>query len=163
MRAQLRIDLQGRGKVETRSRSRVQPMGDGIQRTRGVARQVRPLGQVLAQQTLRMLVGAALPGAVRISKENLDRKPLRQRLVFGPLFPSIIRQGFPQQGGHVPECLHEALTGTPGIRPVHPGQNDQAGGPLHQGADGRPIASAFDASAFPVARHGAGGHVGGAL
>jgi hypothetical protein len=26
----------------------------------------------------------------------------------------------------MPECLREALSGTPRIRPVHPGQNDQA-------------------------------------
>ena len=42
-------------------------------------------------------------GLVRIGKEDLDREPLGQLLVLGHLFPSIIGQGFPQQGGHVPE------------------------------------------------------------
>ena len=163
MMAQLRIDFQGRGKVETFSRSRVQPMGDGVQLALGVARQVGALGQVLAQQAIRILVGAALPGAVRIGKEHPDCEPLRQALVLGHLFPAIIGQRFAQQRGHVPEFLGEALSGTRRIRPVHPGQNDQARGPLHQGADGRAIAGPLDEVAFPVARHGAGGHVGGAL
>jgi hypothetical protein len=40
-----------------------------------------------------------LPRAVRIGKEELDREPLGQLLVLGHLCSSIIRQGFPQQGG----------------------------------------------------------------
>ncbi len=159
----MRIDFQGRGKVETFPRARVQPMGDGVQLALRVARQVRALGQVLAQQPIRILVGAALPGAIRIGKEDLDREPLRQALVLGHLFPSIIGQRFTQQRGHVPEFLGEALAGTRRIRPVHPGQDDQARGPLHQGPDGRPIAGPLDEVAFPVARHRAGGHLGGAL
>lgn len=43
------------------------------------------------------------------------------------------------------------------------GQNDQASRPLHQVADGRTIAGALDQVALPVARHGAGGHLGGTL
>ena len=137
---QLRIDFQWRRKVETFSRARVQAMGNGVQLPLCIPRQVRPLRQVLAQQSVGVLVGAALPGAVRIGKEDLDGKPVGQPLVLGPLVPPIIRQGFAQQGGHVPEFFREALTGTPCIRPLHPCQDDQARGPLHQGADGRAIA-----------------------
>ncbi len=161
--AQLRIDFQGRGKVETFARARVQPMGNGVQLTLGVARQVRALGQVLAQQPIGVLIGAALPRAVRIGKEDLDREPLGQALVLGHLFAPIIGQRFAQQGGHMPEFLGEALAGTPRIRPLHPGQDDQACRPLHQRADGRPIAGPLDEVAFPVAGHRAGGHLGGAL
>ena len=88
-------------------------MGDGVQLALGVARQVRALGQVLAQQPIRVLVGAALPRAVGIGKEHPDREPLGQALVLGHLFPSIIGQGFAQQRGHMPEFLGEALAGTP--------------------------------------------------
>jgi len=161
--AQLRIDFQGRGEVETFSWARIQPMGDGVQLALGIARQVRALGQVLAQQAIGVLVGAALPRAVRIGKEDPDRQPLRQALVLGHLFPAIIGQRFAQQRGHVPEFLCEALSGTRRIRPLHPYQDDQARRPLHQGADGRAIAGPLDEVAFPVARHGAGGHLGGAL
>ena len=52
MMAQLRIDFQGRGKVQTFSWVCVQPMGNGIQLTLGIARQVCALGQVLAQQPI---------------------------------------------------------------------------------------------------------------
>ena len=69
-------------------------MGNGIQFALRVARQVRALRQVLAQQPVRILVGAALPGAIRIGKEHPDRQPLGQTGVLGHLFPSIIRQGF---------------------------------------------------------------------
>jgi hypothetical protein len=51
----------------------------------------------------------------------------------------------------MPEFLREALAGTPRIRPVHPGQNDQTCRPLHQGADGRAIPCPLDQIAFPVA------------
>ena len=163
MKAPLRVGFQGRGKVETFSRARVQPMGDGIQLTLGVTGQVRPFGQVLAQQAIGVFVGATLPGAVRLGKEDLDREPLSQLLMLGHLFAPIIRQGFPQRSGDMPKFLREALTSTRGIRPLHPGQDDQAGRPLHQGPDRRPIARPLDEVAFPVTRHGARGHVGGTL
>jgi hypothetical protein len=87
MMAQLRIDFQGRGEVQTFSRARIQAMGDGVQFVSTVPRQVRALGQVLAQQAIRVLIGAALPGAMRIGKEDLDRETLSQPLVLGHLFP----------------------------------------------------------------------------
>ena len=160
---QLRRDFQGRGEVQTRSRARVQPMRDGVQFALRVARQVRPLGQVLAQQPIRIFVGATLPGAIRIGKEDPDRQSLRQALVLGPLVSSIVRQGFPQQGGHMPEFSCKALAGTRGIGPVHPGQDDQTCGPLHQRPDGRPIAGPLDQIALPVARYGTGGNFGRTL
>ena len=54
----MRIDFQGRGNVEAFSRACVQAMGDGIELALRVARQVGTLGQVLAQQSIRVLVGA---------------------------------------------------------------------------------------------------------
>jgi hypothetical protein len=83
--------------------------------------------------------------------------------VLSTLFPTIIGQRFAQQRGHVPEFLGEALSRTRRIRPLHPCQDDQARRPFHQGADGRTIAGPFDEVAFPVTRHRAGGHLGGAL
>ncbi len=163
MMAQLRIDFQGGRKVETFSGARVQPIGNGVQLALGVRRQIRALRQVLAQQALGILIGAALPGAVRIGKEDLDRKPLGQLLVLGHLFAPIIGQRFPQWGRHMPKRLREALVRTRGIRAVHSGQQNQARRPLHQGPDSRPIACPLDEVAFPVARHRAGGHLSGAV
>jgi hypothetical protein len=103
---------------------------------------------------IRILIGATLPGAIRIGKEDLDREPLSQALILGHLFASIIGQGFAQQRGHVPAFLREALAGPPRIRPLHTCQEDQERRPLHPGADGRAIASPLDQVA--VAGHPAG-------
>ena len=135
--AQVHIAFQGRGEVETFPWARVQAMHDGVQLVLGVARQVRALGQVLAQQPIRILVGAVLPRAVGIGKEHPDRQPLRQALMFGHLFPAVVGQGFAQRSGHVPEFLGEALAGTPCVGPVHPGQEDQAHRPFHIGRSTR--------------------------
>ena len=115
----MRKDFQGRGNVETFSRARVQAMGDGVQLALGIARPVCALGHVLAPQPIGVLLGAALPRAVRIGKEDPDREPLSQALMLGPLVPPIVGQGFAQRGGYVSEFLREALSGTPRIRPLH--------------------------------------------
>ena len=99
MMAQVRIDFQGRGEVEAFSWPRIQAMGNGIQLALRVARQVRALGQVLAQQPIHILVGAALPRTMRIGKEHADREPLGQALMFSPLVPPIVGQRFPQRSG----------------------------------------------------------------
>jgi len=161
--AQVRRDFQGRGEVQTFSRARVQAMGDGVQLALCVARQIRPLGQILAQQPIGVLVGASLPGTMRIRKEDADGQSLGQTLMLGHLFSTIVGQGFAQRRRDMPELLREALSGTFRIRPLHPGQQDQARRPLHQGADGRAIAGPLEAVAFPVARHRAGGHLSGAF
>jgi hypothetical protein len=105
-------------------------MGDGVQLARGVARQVRARGPGLAQQPLRVLVGAPLPGAVGIGKEPSNRQPLGQAVVLGPRFPPSIGQGLAQQRGPRPACLGEARAGPPRLRSGHPGQTDQASRPL---------------------------------
>ena len=69
MMAQVRIDFQGRGNVETFSRACVQTMRNGVRLALGIARQVRALGQVLAQQAIGILVGAALPGLYGSAKK----------------------------------------------------------------------------------------------
>ncbi len=81
MTAQLRIDLQLRGKGEAFPWARVEPMGDGVQLPLGVVGEVGAPRQVLAQQPIRVLGGAALPGAVRISKADLDREAVCQPLI----------------------------------------------------------------------------------
>ncbi len=84
---QLGEDLQRRGKVETLAWARIEPMRDGVQLALGVHRQIRALRQVLAQQAVGIFVGPALPGAVRISKEDLDRKAMGYRLCSAISFP----------------------------------------------------------------------------
>ena len=160
---QLRKDFQGCREVQTFSGARVEAMGDCVQLALRVPRQVRSLGQVLAQQPIGVLVGAALPGAIRIGKEHPNVESLSQALMLGHLFSPIIGQGFPQQCGQVPDLVREPVAGTFRISALHPCQEDQPRGPLYQGPDRRPIARALDQIAFSVAGHRAGGHLRGAL
>ncbi len=50
------------------ARSVVQAVGDAIELFLAVDAQVGALGQVLAQQAVGVLAGAALPGAVRVAE-----------------------------------------------------------------------------------------------
>jgi hypothetical protein len=63
--------------------------GDGVQLARHVLPQVGALAQLLVQQPSGDVIGAALPGAVRIGKQDLDREPLHQgadgRTISSPL------------------------------------------------------------------------------
>ena len=107
-------------------------MRDGVQLTLGVCGEIRALGQVLAQQAISILVGSALPGAMRIGKEHLDREAVRQPLMLRHLFPPDHRSAFFAVGvGDMPKFLREALVRTCGICPIHTSQQDQAGRPFH--------------------------------
>lgn len=97
-------------------------MRDGVQRALGVRGEICALWQVLAQQAINILVGSALPGAMRIGKEYLDREMVRQPLMLRHLFPPIIGQRFPQWGRDMPKFLREALVGTRCICPIHTSQ-----------------------------------------
>ena len=68
--AQVRIDFQRRGKVEAFSGGAIQAIRDGVQLARRVSQQVRPLGEVLAQQPVRVFIGTALPRAVRYQQSR---------------------------------------------------------------------------------------------
>ena len=67
--------------VEAFARSHIQLQSDGVQGFLTMHRQVRALGQVLADQSIDVLIAAALPGAVRVAE--VDRHP-------GPLGLSLI-------------------------------------------------------------------------
>lgn len=86
MIAHVRIDLQRGHKVETFSLARVQPIGNGAQLSQSIAGQVCPLGQVLTQQRVGILVGPALPRAHADRQKDLDRKPLGQARVLHHFF-----------------------------------------------------------------------------
>jgi hypothetical protein len=145
------MDFQWRGKVETFPRVRGETIGNGIQLTLGIARQVRAFEQILTQQPVGVLIGPALPRAIGIGEEDLERKALGQAFMLGYLFSAIIGR------------VLRSSAGTPRIGPSHPGQNDPAGRVLHQNPDGRAIACTLDQVAFPVARHDASHYVGRAF
>ena len=99
---QLREHLQGYGKVQTLSRARIQPIGNGVQLTLGVARQVRPLGQILAQQgrDVSEFFREARAGTPRIRSLHAGQDPRRVvRLtrvpIAEPLQAPLFRLTFP--------------------------------------------------------------------
>jgi hypothetical protein len=119
---QLRAHLQERREVETFSQARIQPMGDGVQVTLRIARQICSLRQILAQEAIGILVGSTLPRAVRIGKEDLDREPLGQALMLRHLFAPLVGQRLAQRGRYVSEFFRETRSGTPRIRPLPAGR-----------------------------------------
>ena len=68
---QLGHDLDGALEAEALTRPNVQFVGNSIQLLLAVYRQIRAFGKVLADQSVDVLVAAALPGAVRVTE--LDR------------------------------------------------------------------------------------------
>lgn len=65
-----REHLQRRSPVQGLARSGVEAVGNCIELLLEVDRQVRALGQLLAQQPIGVFAGAALPGAVRIAEAH---------------------------------------------------------------------------------------------
>jgi hypothetical protein len=74
-----------------------------------------------------------------------------------------IGQVLAQQYRHMSEFLRDPLAGTSRICPVHFGQDNQTRRSLHQSLDGRAIARPLEEVAFPVAGHGMGSHLDGAV
>src|SRR5215218_8117017 len=66
-------ELLGRvGEVEALAGAVVEFVGDGVELGFADGAEVGALGEVLAQQAIGVLVGAALPGGVRIAEVDLD-------------------------------------------------------------------------------------------
>lgn len=143
--------LQRRGEVEALSWARSQPMRAGVQLALRIARQIRALGQILTPQASGVLVGPALPGAVRIGKAPLNGEPLGQALVFRHRFAPIVGQRLAPRGRPVPEFPCESLAGTSRIGARQAGPNDQARRPFHEAADGRGGSGPLAELSFPVA------------
>ena len=72
--------------------SGVQLPGNRVQLLLRILAQIPALGKVLSQQSVRVLVNASLPGAVRIGKVDLDPSGRRQLLMRRHLLPLIVGQ-----------------------------------------------------------------------
>jgi len=73
----------------------VEAQGDGVELLLAVVGQIRPLGQVLPQQPIGVLVAAPLPWAMRIGKENLHPGAQGQRRVIAHLAALVWRGAGP--------------------------------------------------------------------
>ena len=72
------------------TRSGVEAIGNRIQLVLGIHAQIGSLGQVLPQQPIRVLAGAPLPRAVRITKVDLHPRVGRQLLVATHLLALVV-------------------------------------------------------------------------
>ncbi len=139
----------GRLESQTFSEPVIQSFFDHSQLLNGDSFHAPLLGIVLAQQTIEVLVAAALPAAIRISKVALDAKALIFGLVIGKLFAVVHRQSLhPGVQGQEPGFNGSAhqisrLVG-------HLGQHSKSAFALHQRHDGLFVRSANDGVAFPV-------------
>jgi len=117
--------------------------------------QVRPLGEVLPQKAVGVLVGAPLPRRVRVAEENLQVKLLAYLAVERKLGALIPGQRFPKVLREILHFPYHLLLH--GVRRVVLGQVEQdavSGLALDEGAYGGLVAPAHYQVAFPVPRDG---------
>ena len=160
---QLCEDLQRRGEVEALSRARIQPMCDGVQLVLGVARQIRPLGQVLPQQAIGVLIGAALPGLRGSAKNTRIASRWARRACSAISLPrswvSVLRNG----AGRCRSFRVNPSRALPASVPSMRVRMTRRVVRSTRVPTAEPWACPLDEVAFPVAGHSAGGHVCGAL
>ena len=85
----------------------VQAVGYGVEVALIELRQGRPFREVLPQETVVVLVGAALPGRVWVGKEDAPAGRLRQARMACHLLALVICQGLAQELGDRVERAHK--------------------------------------------------------
>ena len=133
----------------------VEPIGDRIDLLLAVEGQVRALRQVLSEEPIGVLAGAALPGAMGVAEVNLDSGLSGQFGMARHLLPLVIGQGLAQRCGDAIELTTVARQGGGGGGIVHLGQQHQARAALDQDPHRRAVTRPFDEVALPMARQGA--------
>ena len=139
-------------KAQSFPRPLIELQSDDVELCLGVLREIRTFGEVLPQQSVGILVGAALPGTLRIAEVHLDVGRHREAFVLRHLKAPIPGEGATQLAGqllHVPgeRARHDvAVFG----RQLH--QHHEARAPLHQGRDLRAWGSAQQVP-FPMTRN----------
>jgi hypothetical protein len=117
------------------SRSGVERERDGVKLLLGVDRQIRALGHVLAQQSVRILVGTTLLWAVRVSKVDLDAGAFSQNFMIVHFASLAIGHGLAQRSRLTVEHGREAVDHGAGAGAVHLGQHHETGRAFDQRAD----------------------------
>ena len=92
--------LYGEFPAQGLARPRVQQVSDLIEPLLSHQRQVRSLGQILAQQPVGVLVAAPLPGAVGVGEVDLHARACAQFGVLGHFTALVVGHGLEQRGGH---------------------------------------------------------------
>lgn len=152
---QLQVDRQGRSYSQPLARAVVDFVGDGVQLFLAVVRQIGAFGQVLANQTICVLIAATLPWAVRIAKlhdhAGVDGQLFVQRHLFALFVGEHLAQGLSNVAQLVSEGLqHIGRAGGLGMWQLD--EHEQSAGTLDQRAHGagrKPmVCTGFEASSW---------------
>lgn len=146
--------------VQRLARAVVQQVSDRIERLLVMHRQVRALGQELAQQPVGVLAAALLPRAVRVAEIHADVGVARQLLMLAHLAPLVVGERLAKWLRDLVELGGEGRQRRLGRCIGHARQQYQARGALDQHAHAGAVHGAFDEVALPMARHGAVVHLG---
>ena len=135
------------------ARPRIETIGNGVEFVLGVDAQIGALGQILAQQPVGVLAGAALPGTERVAEIDLDTSLGGQIDVAAQLLALVVGQGVAHRCGDRIELDRKACQrrGSRGVS--HLGQQHQPARALDQHAHRGLVACALDEIAFPVPWH----------
>ncbi len=133
----------------------VQAVGDGVQFSLGVHGQIGALGQVLPQQPVGVLAGAALPGAVGVAEVHLDARAVGEFPVTRHLLALVVGQAVAHRLGNRIQLGRKTRQRGGCRRVVHLGQQHQTARALDEHTHGGLVASALDEVTLPVARHDA--------
>jgi len=116
-----------------------------------VRRQVGPFGEVLAEQAIGVLVGTALPRALRIAEVNIDVGRQAKPPMIGQFLAAVPGQRFVQFARQLLGLLDERRDHRPGAFIGHLGQQHIARMTFHQGDDVTVLRSRQEI-ALPVTR-----------
>lgn len=145
---QLPVDRQGGSYSQSLARAVVNFIGDGVQLFLAVVRQIGAFGQVLANQTVRVLIAATLPWTVRIAKVHGHAGVVRQLFVQRHLFSLVVGERLAKVLGNGAQLVREGLQhigragGLLGMWQLN--EHEQSAGTLDQSAHGAGVALAFD-------------------
>ena len=150
---ELAEDLVGRLPLQGLARPVVEQISDRVQRGLVMHRQVRALGQELADQPVDVLAAAALPGAVGVAEVHPHARVAGQLAVTRHLLALVVGQRLAQRLRDEVELVGEGRQGRLCRGIGHAAQHHHARGALHQHAHGRGIARALDQVALPMPGH----------
>ncbi len=148
------VDGDGRVEPMDGSRAGVEQVGNGIELLLAVRGQVRALGQVLADQSVGVLAGAALPGAVRVTEVHHHTRVGCQLSVARHFLALVVGQRLAHGFGDAAQFGREALQCRGGRRIGQLDQHHQSGAALEQYTHGRAVTRPLDEIALPVAGKG---------
>ncbi len=146
------VDRDGRIEAVDDARAVVEQVGNRIEPLLAVNREVRALGQVLADQPVGVLTRAALPGTVRITEVHHHAGVDRQLSMARHLLALVVGQRLAHRLGNAAQLGREAFQCRGRRRVGQLDQHHQTRAALDQYAHGRAVGRALDEIAFPVPR-----------